>query len=40
LAEVVYEIKQVDVSKPWLASGTLAVMVGLGSALVFGRRVP
>ncbi|MHA6631700.1 VWA domain-containing protein [Pseudonocardia sichuanensis] len=38
--EIGYETKQVDVSKPWLAGGTLATMAGLGSAFAFGRRIP
>jgi len=38
--QIGYETKQVDVSKPWFAGGTLATMVGLGSAFAFGRRIP
>lgn len=38
--QVGFETKQVDASKPWLAGGTLATMVGLGSALASGRRIP
>jgi Ca-activated chloride channel homolog len=38
--QVGFEIKQFDVSKPWLAGGTLAAMTGLGSALAVGRRIP
>jgi Ca-activated chloride channel family protein len=38
--QVGFEVRQVDVSKPWFAGGTLATMVGLGSALAFARRIP
>jgi Ca-activated chloride channel family protein len=34
--QVGFEIKQVDISKPWLTGGTLAAMIGLGSALALG----
>jgi Ca-activated chloride channel homolog len=38
--QVGFEVRQVDVSKPWFAGGTLATMVGLASALALGRRIP
>jgi Ca-activated chloride channel family protein len=38
--QIGYETRKVDVSKPWFAGGTLVTMLGLGSALAFGRRIP
>ncbi len=38
--EIGYETKQVDVSKPWLAGGTLLAVVGLGAGVLLGRRLP
>jgi Ca-activated chloride channel family protein len=38
--QVGYETKQIDVSKPWFIAGTLATMLGLGCAVLFGRRLP
>jgi Ca-activated chloride channel family protein len=38
--QIGYEIKQIDISKAWFLAGTIAVMVGLGSGLALGRRIP
>jgi Ca-activated chloride channel homolog len=38
--QIGYETKQVDVSKPYLAGGTLLAVVGLGLAVGLGRRLP
>ncbi|QGK69886.1 VWA domain-containing protein [Allosaccharopolyspora coralli] len=38
--QIGYEIKRTDASKPWLALGTLAVIVAVGAALVVGQRLP
>jgi Ca-activated chloride channel family protein len=38
--QIGYEVREVDVSKPWFAGGTLATMLSLGSALALGRRIP
>ena len=38
--QIGYEIRRVDVSKPWLAAGTLLLVAGIGSGLALGRRFP
>lgn len=38
--QIGYEIKRVDISKAWFLAGTIAVMVGLGSGIALGRRIP
>lgn len=38
--QIGYEIKEVEVSTPWFAGDTLATMLGLGTVLAFGRRIP
>ncbi|HXV91975.1 MAG TPA: VWA domain-containing protein [Pseudonocardia sp.] len=38
--QIGYETRQVDASKPWLAGGTLLLVVGVGTGLVLGRRLP
>ncbi|MBO0850421.1 MAG: VWA domain-containing protein [Pseudonocardia sp.] len=38
--QIGYEIKRIDISKAWFLAGTIAVMVGLGSGLALGRRIP
>ncbi len=38
--QIGYEIKQQDVSRPWLIAGTLLVMLGAAGALVIGGRIP
>jgi CobQ-like glutamine amidotransferase family enzyme len=38
--QIGYEIKQQDVSRPWMIAGTLLVMLGAAGALVVGGRIP
>jgi len=38
--QIGYEIRRVDASRPWLAAGAILVILGMGSALVLGRRLP
>ncbi|MFR9803461.1 VWA domain-containing protein [Pseudonocardia sp. RS010] len=38
--QIGYEVRRVDTSKPWLAGGALLLVVGLGSGLLLGRRLP
>lgn len=38
--QIGYEIKQQDVSRPWMIAGTLLVMLGAAGALVIGGRIP
>jgi len=38
--QIGYEVRRVDTSRPWLAGGTLLLVVGLGSGLLLGRRLP
>ena len=38
--QIGYEIKQQDVSRPWVIAGTLALLLGAAAALVIGQRIP
>jgi Ca-activated chloride channel family protein len=38
--QIGYETRRVDTSRPWLAGGALLLVVGLGSGLLLGRRLP
>ncbi|MGH3564956.1 MAG: VWA domain-containing protein [Pseudonocardia sp.] len=38
--QIGYEIRRVDMSRPWLAGGALLLAAGVGSGLVLGRRLP
>jgi len=38
--QIGYELKQQDVSRPWLIAGTIMVMFGAAGALVVGGRIP
>ncbi|GAA2859620.1 VWA domain-containing protein [Pseudonocardia halophobica] len=38
--QIGYEVRRVDTSRPWLAGGALLLVVGLGSGLLLGRRLP
>jgi Ca-activated chloride channel family protein len=38
--QIGYETRRVDTSRPWLAGGTLLLVVGVGTGLAFGRRLP
>lgn len=38
--QIGYEIKRADASRPWLALGTLALLVAAGSSLLIGQRLP
>jgi Ca-activated chloride channel homolog len=38
--QIGYEIRRVDTSRPWLAGGSLLLVVGVGSGLALGRRLP
>ncbi len=38
--QIGYEIKQQDVSRPWMIAGTILVMIGAAGALVIGGRIP
>lgn len=38
--QIGYEVRLVDASKPWLAGGALLLVVGLGTGIALGRRLP
>lgn len=38
--QIGYEIKQKDVSRPWVIAGTIALILGAAGALVIGQRIP
>ena len=38
--QIGYEVRRMDVSRPWLAGGALLLIAGVGSGLVLGRRLP
>ena len=38
--QIGYEVRRVDVSRPWLAGGALLLVVGLGGGIALGRRLP
>ena len=38
--QIGYEIRRVDTSRPWLAGGSLLLIVGVGTGLALGRRLP
>jgi Ca-activated chloride channel family protein len=38
--QIGYEIRRVDTSRPWLAGGSLLLVVGVGTGLALGRRLP
>jgi Ca-activated chloride channel family protein len=38
--QIGYEVRRVDVSRPWLAGGALLLVVGLGAGIALGRRLP
>jgi Ca-activated chloride channel family protein len=38
--QIGYEIKQKDVSRPWVIAGVVSMMIGAAGALVLGRRIP
>jgi Ca-activated chloride channel homolog len=38
--QIGYETRRVDDSPPWVAGGTVLVMVGVGAGLRLGRRLP
>jgi Ca-activated chloride channel family protein len=38
--QIGYEVRRVDVSRPWLAGGVLLLVVGVGAGLALGRRLP
>ncbi len=38
--QIGYEIKQKDVSRPWVIAGTVALILGAAGALVIGQRIP
>ena len=38
--ELGYEEREVDASKPWLVAGVLLLVVGLGTGIALGRRLP
>lgn len=38
--QIGYELKEADASRPWVVLGTLALIVGAGSALFIGQRLP
>ena len=38
--EIGYEVRKVDVSHTWLIGGTLLALLGLGTAVALGRRLP
>jgi Ca-activated chloride channel family protein len=39
-AQIGYELKNADASRPWLIIGTLILMIAAGSSLVLGQRLP
>lgn len=38
--EIGYETRRVDAGRPWLAGGTMLLVVGVGAGLALGRRLP
>lgn len=38
--QIGYEVRRVDSSRPWLAGGALLLVVGVGTGLLLGRRLP
>ena len=38
--QIGYEIKQQDVSRPWMIAGTVLVIIGAAAALAFSARIP
>lgn len=38
--QIGYEVRRVDTSRPWMAGGVLLLVVGVGSGLALGRRLP
>jgi Ca-activated chloride channel homolog len=38
--QIGYEIKQQDVSRPWMIAGTVMVIIGAAAALAFSARIP
>ncbi len=38
--QIGYEVRRVDTSRPWLASGSLLLIAGVGTGLALGRRLP
>ena len=38
--QIGYEVRRVDVSRPWLAGGALLLVVGVGAGIALGRRLP
>ncbi len=38
--QIGYELRKVDVSRPWLVGGALLLVVGLGAGIGLGRRLP
>ena len=38
--QIGYEVRRVDVSRPWLTGGALLLVVGVGAGLGLGRRFP
>jgi Ca-activated chloride channel family protein len=38
--QIGYEVRRVDVSRPWLAGGAMLLVAGLGTGLALGRRLP
>jgi len=38
--QIGYEVRRVDTSRPWLAGGVLLLVVGVGSGMLLGRRLP
>jgi len=38
--QIGYEVRRIDDSRPWLAGGTLLLMIGIGTGLRLGRRIP
>ncbi|WP_370937251.1 VWA domain-containing protein [Amycolatopsis sp. cg13] len=38
--QIGYELKNADASKPWVVLGTIILMAGAATALVFGQRLP
>jgi Ca-activated chloride channel family protein len=38
--QIGYELKDADASKPWMALGTLVLMIGAAAALFLGQRLP
>jgi Ca-activated chloride channel family protein len=39
-AQIGYELKNADASRPWLIIGTIILMIAAGSSLVLGQRLP